>query len=296
MAKFTKYPTAVDTSTQLPIVTDNVTPVKGAVINPLQESIIAIQTELGPNPSGTYSTVKARLDALEVAGVGSGGTGTGNVAVKANSSLVDAQTNVLNFLGDVSITDGPAHQVNITVGGGASLKQELFTASSNGQSSFTLSGTPVQSNAVQMYLNGIKQIYGVDYIVSGTAVHYSGTIPLIIGDALEFWYVVTLGTLASSSGSTSTTTVTAIKTGTYTTALGEIVRCNPSSGGFTINLPTAFSNTGFSIVIKNVTSSTNTITIQATGLETIDGSSTQTMTVGYQSFTLISDGVNWMIT
>jgi hypothetical protein len=90
-------------------------------------------------------------------------------------------------------------------------------------------------------------------------------------------------------------TITSIKTGTYTAAIGEIVRCDPSSSGFTINLPTAVGNSGKEIAIKNTTSSTNTITVDASGSETIDDSLTYLISVAYQSITLVSNGSNWMV-
>jgi len=61
----TTYPAALDTNTTLPKVTDNLTPVSGSVYNRLQEAVIRVEYELGVKPSGTYSTVRARLDALE---------------------------------------------------------------------------------------------------------------------------------------------------------------------------------------------------------------------------------------
>jgi hypothetical protein len=59
------YPAQIDTTTNLPTVVDNLTPMNGAVVNRLRDAIIATQAELGVKPSGTYGTVRARLDALE---------------------------------------------------------------------------------------------------------------------------------------------------------------------------------------------------------------------------------------
>jgi hypothetical protein len=65
VGQYTKYPLSIDTTTELPISTDLVTPVKSEVTNRLREAIVAIEAELGIDPSGTFGTVKARLDALE---------------------------------------------------------------------------------------------------------------------------------------------------------------------------------------------------------------------------------------
>jgi len=89
--------------------------------------------------------------------------------------------------------------------------------------------------------------------------------------------------------------ITPIKTSNYNAVINEFVRCDPSSGGFTVHLPSAVNNINKQINIKNVTNSSNIITITATGSEKMDGASSQTMTAGYQNITLISDGSNWMI-
>lgn len=65
MAEFTNYPNQIDTTNELPKATDNVTPVKAELFNRLRDAIVAIETELGIQPSSTFSTVKARLDALD---------------------------------------------------------------------------------------------------------------------------------------------------------------------------------------------------------------------------------------
>lgn len=74
--------------------------------------------------------------------------------------------------------------------------QEKFTATL-GQTSFTLGQLPEKNTAVQMYINGIKQIYTTDYVVSGTAVTYYST-TLIAGDVVEFWYLINSATIARS--------------------------------------------------------------------------------------------------
>ena len=60
-----KYPSQIDTSSSLPIAVDNLTPIQGSIFNKLREAVIAVEQELGVKPSASYSTVKARLDALE---------------------------------------------------------------------------------------------------------------------------------------------------------------------------------------------------------------------------------------
>lgn len=65
MAEFSSYPNQIDTTTELPKATDNVTPVNADIFNRVRDAIIAIENELGIQPSSTFSTVKARCDAFE---------------------------------------------------------------------------------------------------------------------------------------------------------------------------------------------------------------------------------------
>jgi len=60
-----KYPAQIDTTSDLPTVVDNFTPIRAVTINRLRDTILAIEAELGIKPRGLSSTVKARLDALE---------------------------------------------------------------------------------------------------------------------------------------------------------------------------------------------------------------------------------------
>lgn len=64
------------------------------------------------------------------------------------------------------------------------------------------------------------------------------------------------------------------------------------SGTTTITMPTAVGNTN-RYTIKNV--GTNTITINTTSSQTIDGSTSITMAVRYTALDVISDGTNWNI-
>lgn len=92
-------------------------------------------------------------------------------------------------------------------------------------------------------------------------------------------------------------TVTAIQTGNYNAVIGELVRCDPSSAGFTVTLPTAVSLAGRQIAVKNTTSSANAITFNTTGGQTIDGaaSGATSIAAGFGSRVFVSDGANWMV-
>lgn len=63
----TLYPSQIDNNTSLPDVVDNATVIKAEVINKLKAAIIAVEKELGEQPSGIYTSVKARFNGLESA-------------------------------------------------------------------------------------------------------------------------------------------------------------------------------------------------------------------------------------
>lgn len=102
-----------------------------------------------------------------------------------------------------------------------------------------------------------------------------------------------LHTHAIGGGGAYNTTST--KTSLYTAVLQDLVVCDPTSSGFTVLLPTAVGQINKSIIIKNNSASTNTITVDAFGSETIDGSLTVNISIAYQSITFVSNDSNWMV-
>lgn len=61
----TRYPNGIDGNTQLPLAIDGATPVTADTVNNTRNAVIAVQTELGVNPSSTFGTVKDRIDYIE---------------------------------------------------------------------------------------------------------------------------------------------------------------------------------------------------------------------------------------
>lgn len=59
------YPDAIDGYAQLPLVVDTVTSVKATTVNRLRSAIVNIEGELGITPSGSFDTVRERLDAFD---------------------------------------------------------------------------------------------------------------------------------------------------------------------------------------------------------------------------------------
>ncbi len=85
----------------------------------------------------------------------------------------------------------------------------------------------------------------------------------------------------------------AYKNANYTlTGLDSVITADSSAGTITLTLPTAVTTTGRQYTIKKVVSG-NSVIIATTASQTIDGSSTLTLTTLNSSAVLVSDGVNW---
>jgi len=85
-------------------------------------------------------------------------------------------------------------------------------------------------------------------------------------------------------------------TANYTaTASDRVILCDATSNSMTVSLPSASGITGRVYTIKKVDSSANTVTIDPNGTETIDGSSTYSLSSQWDFVTIVSDGSNWVI-
>ena len=78
-----------------------------------------------------------------------------------------------------------------------------------------------------------------------------------------------------------------------TTTLGFLWKLTATTNQ-TINLPSAVGLDGRMFIFYK-TQSGGTVTIDPSGSETIDGSSTATISTQYGTITIISDGANWLI-
>lgn len=91
----------------------------------------------------------------------------------------------------------------------------------------------------------------------------------------------------------STTDVTAA---TYTAGGGEQhINADCTSNAITISLPAASTMAGRWLNVKKIDSTGNVVTIDPNGSETIDGATTISLTMQYESVTLYSDGTEWWI-
>lgn len=86
------------------------------------------------------------------------------------------------------------------------------------------------------------------------------------------------------------------KNTTYTaTSSDEFIDCNANSASFTVTLPTAVGISGKAYIFKKSDSSVNTVTIDGSGSETIDGSTTKVLYKQYDTIVIVSNGADWNV-
>lgn len=94
--------------------------------------------------------------------------------------------------------------------------------------------------------------------------------------------------------------VTDTKTGDYTVVaadFGKTILVDATSGNVTITFPDpATVGSGFRFGVKKIDSSTNTVTSDGNGADTIDGATTSVLTEQYDAEMYSTDGSNWFIT
>lgn len=85
-------------------------------------------------------------------------------------------------------------------------------------------------------------------------------------------------------------------TGAYTANFyDETIQADTSAGGYSIILPSSTFIAGKKLNVKKISSDSNTLTIDASSTETIDGSLTQATTNQWGAFRLQSTGAGWIL-
>lgn len=160
----TQYPEGIDNATTLPKIIDLVTPVDAVSVNLLRDAIVAIETELGIEPSIGYATVRDRLDALTLLVEASG---AGVQSIKQDGVSIVAPATSINFTGAVSVTDAGDCEATVEIlsSGGT------ITGASNIGSGADIFSADV-ANVLQF--RGISGIEDISAIVNGDNVEVSG--------------------------------------------------------------------------------------------------------------------------
>ena len=112
------------------------------------------------------------------------------------------------------------------------------------------------------------------------------------------------GTFLGSDGTDATWTAVntnvkmLAKTADYTITETESniqVICDATSGAIAITLRAVSGLAGYVVKVKKIDASTNTVTVDGNGAETIDGATTQVISARYTSLSLVCDGTTWHI-
>jgi len=152
----TQYPDGIDSTSSLPYVTNGTSPMVGDDVNRLRDAIVAVETELGINPSGTFTSVDARLGVTEAA-----------IAGYANSTFL-----VLSADGFVSQERVFSPSVNFdVVDGGAGANFEIDLAANVGIGTIT----PASDYSLTLDGDGATRIGGVTLRNTGTDTFYIGS-------------------------------------------------------------------------------------------------------------------------
>ena len=190
-----------------------------------------------------------------------------------NNVVADGATDTLTFVAGDNITlttDEATDTITIAStasGGGGSV--DVVTTQHSGDGStqgFALDSTPGDSDAVQVYLNGVYQVKdAANYSISGSTLTF--VTPPTNSTAIEF---VHFKLTAGGGGGISWDTT--VKTAAFTATAGEGYFVNTTSAAITVTLPSSpTAGDEVSIVDYAGTADTNNITI--TSSDNINGAS-----------------------
>ena len=90
--------------------------------------------------------------------------------------------------------------------------------------------------------------------------------------------------------------ITNTSASTYnSTTADSYIEVDASGANATVNLYTVSGNAGRPLVVKKGDSSVNTVTLDGSGSETIDGAATQVLTVQWESLFILATSAGWRI-
>jgi len=251
-------------------------------------------TVIGPPPVTTpiqIGDVVGLSNELAVRPMKGVGFGIGRAAVINQAGQIDAAT---GNLGDCVLVDGSSGPCG-TAGGGAGgsfADGEIPTGAVNGVNTvFTLAAAPSPASSLEFFRNGLLQLQGVDYQISGTTVtFFLASVPQS-GDLLVASY--RFATVSSPLTSLAPPQVVCSSTGTGTsnTTLVELGSCTIASGllgsGDRFEVQFQFGHTG------TTTGFTGTVQMGGTTVASRAGGATETLLAGHTNFGIDGSGQTW---
>lgn len=118
----------------------------------------------------------------------------------------------------------------------------------------------------------------------------------LVCDGIQWWAGgLSSGTVVASTPIPTSKFVSSITTSQTITTNDQIVFCDATAGAITVTLPTAVGNEGQIFEIKKTDASANEVILDGDGSETIEDTTTVTITVQYEAIKIASDGAEWFI-
>lgn len=100
----------------------------------------------------------------------------------------------------------------------------------------------------------------------------------------------------NNAGAVYSGDIVTVTSASYTVlSTDHTILCDCTSNAITVNLPTVASSEGRTLHIKKIDSSGNAVTIDGSGSETIDGSTTKSLSSQWASRIIKSNGSAWYI-
>lgn len=245
------------------------------------------------------------------------GTGQGNIIVEDGDNLTlaikkldGAYGNILAAINDPTYDE--AVDISVFTASGTSLTLPLNTRFGNVQQKYT-----VGKGIVQFYINGQFQRLNVDFGEVGAPGSVSQQIQLLRslqpGDTIEYRISAIGGGPGGGGGGPGPQgppgpqgipgsdaiggpVAISTKNSNYTVMNSDnVLLANCAGGNIIFQLPTCASAIGQVFFFKKKDATGNSMIIQAFGSEVIDGLNSQSTSIQFETFTIVTDGVAWFI-
>lgn len=203
-----------------------------------------------------------------------------NVTI-TGTALLSVLSKTANYT--VTVGDGEDVLVLVNATSGA-VTLSLYTAIGNSGRKLRVIKTDTSTNTVTVDPFGSQTINGATTLVLRT--QYDAT--AIASDGTN-WLQLYRGLFPQVLSKSADYTV-AVADGDDVTVLMDA-----TGAARTVTLYTAVGNIGRRVIAKKTDSSTNAVTIDGNGSETIDGALTLTLSLQYEAAILESDGANWQV-